>query len=150
MPTLKLLVNILDKTFSRKIAYGAVDITFKLQIFIKPGLTQLQSFYNIFNYFLRRDLMQGNKFANPIKAEGKVIIVTGSNTGIGKETALELARRKATVYMACRDLSKCDEARKSIILETKNRNVYCRELDLASLESIKNFVKRFKAEQVNK
>jgi retinol dehydrogenase 13 len=92
--------------------------------------------------------MQGEKFKNHIKAEGKVVIVTGSNTGIGKETALELARRKATVYLACRDLTKCEEARKSIILETKNRNVYCRELDLASFQSIKNFVKHFKAEQV--
>jgi len=97
--------------------------------------------------FLIKDLMQGNKFTNPISADGKVIIVTGSNTGIGKETALELARRKATVYLACRDMKKCEEARKSIILETKNRNVFCRELDLASCQSIKNFVKRFKAEQ---
>lgn len=93
--------------------------------------------------------MQGEKFRNPIKAEGKVVIVTGSNTGIGKETALELAKRKATVYLACRDLKKCDEARKLIILESKNKNVYCRELDLASFQSIKNFVKHFKAEQVS-
>lgn len=92
--------------------------------------------------------MQGSKFTNPIKAEGKVIIVTGSNTGIGKETALELAKRKATVYLACRDMKKCEETRKSILLESKNKKVYCRELDLASCQSIRNFVKRFKAEQV--
>lgn len=93
--------------------------------------------------------MQGEKFRNPIKAEGKVIIVTGSNTGIGRETAFELARRKATVYLACRDMQKCEETRKTIILETRNKNVYCRELDLASFKSIKNFVKNFKAEQVD-
>lgn len=97
---------------------------------------------------LFRDLMQGEKFRNPVKAEGKIIIVTGSNTGIGRETALELARRQATVYLACRDLQKCEETRKSIILETRNKKVYCRELDLASFQSIKNFVKKFKAEQV--
>lgn len=96
-----------------------------------------------------RDLMQGEKFRNPVKADGKVVIITGSNTGIGKETALELARRKATVYLACRDLAKCEEARKEIILDSKNRNVFCRQLDLASFESIKNFVKHFKSEQVN-
>lgn len=94
--------------------------------------------------------MQGEKFRNPIQADGKVVIITGSNTGIGKETALELAKRKATVYLACRDLAKCEEARKSIILESKNRNVYCRQLDLASFESIKNFVKHFKSEQVRR
>lgn len=98
--------------------------------------------------FFPRDLMQGEKFHNSQKAEGKVVIVTGSNTGIGKETAMELAKRKATVYMACRDLNKCNEARKSIILSTKNKNVFCRELDLGSLQSIRNFVKHFKAEQV--
>lgn len=98
---------------------------------------------------LFRDLMQGEKFRNPVQAEGKIVIVTGSNTGIGKETALELARRKATVYLACRNMSQCEEARKFIILETKNRNVFCRQLDLSSFDSIKNFVKHFKAEQVN-
>lgn len=50
--------------------------------------------------------------------------------------------------MACRDMKKCEEARKSIILETRNTQVYCRELDLSSFQSIKDFVKRFKAEQV--
>lgn len=66
-------------------------------------------------------MTQGNKFTNPITAEGKVFIVTGSNTGIGKETAFELAKRNATVYLACRDLKKCEEARKTIILESKNK-----------------------------
>jgi retinol dehydrogenase 13 len=77
----------------------------------------------------------------------QVYIVTGSNTGIGKETARELALRKGIVYMACRNLKKCEEARREIILGSKNKNVFCRELDLASFASIKNFVRRFKAEQ---
>jgi retinol dehydrogenase-13 len=49
--------------------------------------------------------------------------------------------------MACRDLHKCEEARKEIILATRNKNVYCRELDLTSFSSIRSFVKRFKSEQ---
>lgn len=59
-----------------------------------------------------RDLMQGGKFTKQTKAEGKVVIVTGSNTGIGKETARELAIRGAKVYMACRDMKKCEEVYK--------------------------------------
>jgi NAD(P)-dependent dehydrogenase (short-subunit alcohol dehydrogenase family) len=42
----------------------------------------------------------------------KVVIVTGSNTGIGKETALQLAMRGAHVVMACRDARKCEVVRK--------------------------------------
>jgi NAD(P)-dependent dehydrogenase (short-subunit alcohol dehydrogenase family) len=91
--------------------------------------------------------VQGEKFRNPVSIDNKVVIVTGANCGIGKETALELAKRRGTVYLACRDIKKCEEARKEIILSTKNKKVFCRELDLASFRSIKNFVKHFKAEQ---
>jgi NAD(P)-dependent dehydrogenase (short-subunit alcohol dehydrogenase family) len=44
----------------------------------------------------------------------KVVIITGSNTGIGKETALELAKRGAHVVMACRDARKCEVVREVI------------------------------------
>lgn len=54
-----------------------------------------------------RDYMQGGKFTKDVRADGKVVIITGSNTGIGKETAMELAKRGATIYMACRDMKKC-------------------------------------------
>ncbi|XP_050510074.1 retinol dehydrogenase 13-like [Diabrotica virgifera virgifera] len=80
-------------------------------------------------------------------AEGKVIIITGANTGIGKETAWELARRNAKVYMACRDMARCEAAREEIVLDTKNKYVYCRSCDLASLESIREFVKNFKSKE---
>ncbi|KAH8314469.1 hypothetical protein KR059_009174 [Drosophila kikkawai] len=94
-----------------------------------------------------KDLMQGGKFTKETDETGKVFIVTGANTGIGKETVREIARRGGTVYMACRDLKKCEEAREEIVLETKNKYVYCRECDLASQESIRHFVAVFKREQ---
>lgn len=53
--------------------------------------------------------MQGERFKNKIKANGKVVIITGANTGIGKEAAMELAKRGAHVYMACRDMKRCEE-----------------------------------------
>lgn len=85
--------------------------------------------------------LQGKQFTKDVRIDGKVVIVTGCNTGIGKETVLDLASRGAKVYMACRDMKKCDEARLDIIAKTSNSNVFSRELDLASQYSIRNFVK---------
>lgn len=87
-----------------------------------------------------RWIAQGKKFTKDVRADNKVIVVTGCNTGIGKETVLDLASRGATVYMACRDMNKCDQARLQIIEKTGNTKVYARKLDLASFESIRDFV----------
>lgn len=46
---------------------------------------------------------------NLLSAEGKVVIITGANAGIGRETALDFAKRKAKVVMACRDIEKCEK-----------------------------------------
>ncbi|TDG47113.1 hypothetical protein AWZ03_006550 [Drosophila navojoa] len=91
--------------------------------------------------------MQGGQFTKETDETGKVVIITGANAGIGKETALELARRGATVYMACRDKQRAEEARKQIIRETNNQNVFFLQLDLSSLASVRKFVADFKAEQ---
>ncbi|KAH8252491.1 hypothetical protein KR032_000258 [Drosophila birchii] len=90
---------------------------------------------------------QGIQFKKHTDETGKVFIVTGSNTGIGKETVRELAKRGGTVYMACRDLNRCEETRLEIVKETNNPNVFSRELDLNSLDSVRKFVAGFKREQ---
>jgi 5,10-methylene-tetrahydrofolate dehydrogenase/methenyl tetrahydrofolate cyclohydrolase len=59
-----------------------------------------------------RDFAGGRKYEGSTHIDKKVVIITGSNTGIGKETALELAQRGAYVIMACRDTKKCDLVRK--------------------------------------
>lgn len=69
-----------------------------------------------------------------------MVIITGSNTGIGKEAALDLAKRGARVYMACRNFDKCEIARREIIELSKNKNVFNLALDLTSFESIRTFV----------
>jgi NAD(P)-dependent dehydrogenase (short-subunit alcohol dehydrogenase family) len=47
--------------------------------------------------------------------KGKVVVVTGANSGIGKETARALAARGATVVMACRSVPRAQEARSECI-----------------------------------
>ncbi len=77
----------------------------------------------------------------------KVVIITGSNKGIGKEAAKQIAKLGAKVYMACRSLDSANQAREEIVNETKNQNVFVRHLDLASPDSIINFVDLFKKEE---
>jgi len=73
------------------------------------------------------------------KMDGKTVIVTGANSGIGKETALDMACRGARVIMACRSVAKAYTTRDEIISQSGNGNVVIRELDLASLTSVRNF-----------
>ena len=74
----------------------------------------------------------------------KVCIVTGSNSGIGKETALALAEMGATVVMVVRNKESGEEARSEIIEETGNSSVDLMICDLSSMESIRSFVAEFK------
>jgi NAD(P)-dependent dehydrogenase (short-subunit alcohol dehydrogenase family) len=72
---------------------------------------------------------------------GKICIVTGSNTGIGKETARGLAASGATVILACRDEAKAEAARADIAKSTKNPLVVAIPLDLADFASIRAFAR---------
>ncbi|MBZ3890176.1 Retinol dehydrogenase 12 [Sciurus carolinensis] len=78
---------------------------------------------------------------------GKVVVITGANTGIGKETARELARRGARVYIACRDVLKGESAASDIRADTKNSQVLVRKLDLSDTKSIRAFAEGFLAEE---
>lgn len=69
----------------------------------------------------------------------KVVVVTGANTGIGYETALELARRGAKVILACRDKDRGQSAMKKIINASGNKRVIFKQLDLSSFDSVRTF-----------
>jgi NAD(P)-dependent dehydrogenase (short-subunit alcohol dehydrogenase family) len=76
--------------------------------------------------------------------KNKVCIVTGSNTGIGKETARGLLARGATVILACRDLTKAEAARAELAAQTGTDTARVMALDLASVGSIRAFAKQFR------
>ncbi|XP_078136617.1 retinol dehydrogenase 12 [Sander vitreus] len=86
-----------------------------------------------------------NRWSSVERLDGKTVIITGANTGIGKETARDLARRGARIVMACRDLERAEEARTDILEDTGNENVVIRKLDLSDTKSIRVF-----AELINK
>ena len=77
----------------------------------------------------------------------KVVIITGANKGIGKESAKEIAKLGAKVYMACRSLDSANQVRDEIVQETGNQNVFVKHLDLASVDSIQKFAESFKQDE---
>lgn len=91
-------------------------------------------------YLLKQTLKRSAIYQGKERLDGKTIIVTGANTGIGKETALDLAKRGASLILACRNETKGNEAVDDIQKESGNRNVRFRQLDLSSLKSCRNFV----------
>ncbi len=73
----------------------------------------------------------------------KVVVVTGANSGIGKMTAVGLARTGATVVMACRDLAKSRPAQADVRSLSGADRVHLMQLDLASQASIRAFAQAF-------
>jgi NAD(P)-dependent dehydrogenase (short-subunit alcohol dehydrogenase family) len=78
--------------------------------------------------------------------KGRLAVVTGANSGIGLIAARELARAGATVILACRDTAKADAAARDIKTKAPDAHVTVFGLDLASLQSVRDFAARFNAE----
>jgi NAD(P)-dependent dehydrogenase (short-subunit alcohol dehydrogenase family) len=75
--------------------------------------------------------------------QGKICMVTGANSGIGKATALELAQMGATVVMVCRDRARGEEARSEITTKSRKNAVDLLQADLSSQQSIRQLVENF-------
>jgi NAD(P)-dependent dehydrogenase (short-subunit alcohol dehydrogenase family) len=73
--------------------------------------------------------------------KGKTVVITGANTGIGKETAVGLAEMGATVVLACRNRAKATAAAHEIRTRSGNDDVHLVDLDLADLESVASCAK---------
>jgi len=80
--------------------------------------------------------------------EGKTVIVTGSNSGIGKAAAVKLARLGAHVVMACRSMSRGSAALQDVRHETGSERVELMQLDLSSRTSIRAFADAFRRSHV--
>ncbi|XP_045421200.1 retinol dehydrogenase 11 isoform X1 [Lemur catta] len=94
-----------------------------------------------------RKMVSSGVCTSAVQLPGKVAVVTGANTGIGKETAKELAQRGARVYLACRDVQKGELVAREIQTMTGNEQVLVRKLDLSDTKSIRAFAQDFLAEE---
>ncbi|CAN0283970.1 unnamed protein product [Pylaiella littoralis] len=98
-----------------------------------------------------------------VDVSGRVVIVTGANTGIGKRTAFNLAQAGAKVIMACRSLERGEKARRDLESEMRESSssmagdasvkgrgsLEVMECDLNELESVRAFARDFKAKHGN-
>src|SRR5262245_42545473 len=78
----------------------------------------------------------------------KTFVITGANTGIGKITALELARYGARVILACRAADKTQPVIDDIKRQTGNDKVDFVELDLADLASVRRCAEQLLARKI--
>jgi len=76
---------------------------------------------------------------------GKVMLVTGANSGIGYESALEFARKGARTILACRNMEKAEAALEKLLQACPGAPVEIMHLDLADLQSVRSFSNAFKA-----
>ncbi|XP_054153458.1 retinol dehydrogenase 11-like [Oppia nitens] len=84
------------------------------------------------------------RFTKKVDLNGKVVLVTGANTGIGKETVYQLALSGAKVIIGSRNVEKGENAAKDIRSRYEKANVVVMKLDLASFASIRQFAKELK------
>jgi NAD(P)-dependent dehydrogenase (short-subunit alcohol dehydrogenase family) len=76
---------------------------------------------------------------------GKVVVVTGANSGIGKEISLGVARQGATLVMVSRDRKRGETAQSDVQKQTGNHDIELMVADLSSQQSIRQMVKEFEA-----
>lgn len=82
------------------------------------------------------------------QVQGRHFVITGANSGTGKEAARRIAGAGGHVTMAVRSPEKGEAARREIVNEYPDAKIDVRELELASLESVRRFVDGLQADGV--
>jgi len=81
--------------------------------------------------------VRGTKASSTRSMQGKVVAITGANSGIGKAAARLLSERGATVVLLCRDRDRGEQAARDIKGDTK-QDVLVHQCDLSSLASVRS------------
>ncbi len=85
------------------------------------------------------------ELAPEVSLRDRVCVVTGASSGIGLETARELAALGATVVLICRDRTRGDAARTSIVESTGNQSIELLLADMASQRQVREAAAQFRA-----
>ncbi|HSV77198.1 MAG TPA: SDR family oxidoreductase [Bacteroidales bacterium] len=77
--------------------------------------------------------------------QNSIVLITGANSGIGKATAIELAKTSATIVMACRSLERGKQAKSDIQEASGSEKIDLMICDLGSMKSIREFCSLFRS-----
>ena len=88
---------------------------------------------------LYRKWIAGGVCTSQARLDGKTVIITGANSGIGLETAVDMAKRNARVILACRSVERGKAAVADVKKRSGNNNVVFVQLNLGSLDSVRTF-----------
>jgi protochlorophyllide reductase len=94
---------------------------------------------------IRSKKMERWTLENMPSQTGRVVIVTGANSGLGYESALAFAQKGATVIMACRNTKKGQAAYDDIMRQVPSAKLDLMRLDLGNLASVRDFAAAFRA-----
>ncbi len=111
------------------VVVGDIFLTYPYSIFSWTAVAGV-SLYLIKKYF------GGGVCYSKARLDGKTAIITGANTGIGLETAVDFAQRNGRVILACRSKDKGEAAVELVKKRSGNNDVLFMQLDLSSLESV--------------
>ncbi|XP_048016728.1 DHRS-12_like_SDR_c-like domain-containing protein [Megalobrama amblycephala] len=102
------------------------------------GLTEFTkgAFLSASKNFVEKDL--------EVSMAGRSFMITGANSGIGKATAMAIAKKGGTVHMVCRNKDKAEEARAEIVKDSGNKEIYVHILDLSETKKVWEFAESFK------
>lgn len=75
--------------------------------------------------------------------KGRIAIITGSNIGLGYESALALAKKEMKIILACRNVDKANKAKQDILQQVPNADLEVMQLDLSKLSSVREFAKAY-------
>ncbi|KAG5670058.1 hypothetical protein PVAND_000344 [Polypedilum vanderplanki] len=111
------------------------EISF-FQLFVTALLSKIVTILLCIHIWLRTTV---GRFYSTERMDGKTVLITGGNSGLGLATTRDLARRGARIIMASRKIEVGKNVKEQIIKETGNKNIIFKQLDLSSQKSIREF-----------